>query len=210
MNFPSQAFPPIFLFISGILLFSSPVIAQQPAAIPVAISNQRSDQLQADIPKLMQQADVPGFAIALIQDGRPLRIYNFGFKNAETKQPVTDDTIFEAASLSKPVFAYAVLKLVDQGKLGLDVPLTTYLPKPYIEGDPRLEKITARIVLSHRTGFRNWRGDGNPLAVIDSEMPETLRRLGLWKEGDALPVPPRMPQRCTLLVMRKGVEWCEP
>ncbi len=53
-------------------------------------------------------------------------------------------------------------------------------------------------------------GDGNPLAVIDSEMPETLRRLGLWKEGDALPVPPRMPQRCTRLVMRKGVEWCEP
>jgi hypothetical protein len=53
-------------------------------------------------------------------------------------------------------------------------------------------------------------GDGNPLAVIDSEMPGTLRRLGLWKTGDALPVPPRMPRGCTRLVMRKGVEWCEP
>lgn len=53
-------------------------------------------------------------------------------------------------------------------------------------------------------------GDGNPLAVIDSEMPETLRRLGLWKPGDALPVPPRMPGACTRLVMRNGVEWCEP
>ncbi len=53
-------------------------------------------------------------------------------------------------------------------------------------------------------------GDGNPLAVIDSEMPETLRQLGLWKTGDALPVPPRMPGGCTRLVMRKGVEWCEP
>jgi hypothetical protein len=53
-------------------------------------------------------------------------------------------------------------------------------------------------------------GDGNPLAVIDSEMPETLRRLGLWKTGDALPIPPRMPRGCTRLVMRKGVEWCEP
>ena len=52
-------------------------------------------------------------------------------------------------------------------------------------------------------------GDGNPLAVIDSEMPETLRQLGLWKTGDALPVPPRMPGGCTRLVMRKGVEWCE-
>ena len=53
-------------------------------------------------------------------------------------------------------------------------------------------------------------GDGNPLAVIDSEMPETLRRLGLWKTGDALPVPPHMPRGCTRLVMRKSVEWCEP
>jgi hypothetical protein len=53
-------------------------------------------------------------------------------------------------------------------------------------------------------------GDGNPLAVIDSEMPETLQRLGLWKTGDPLPVPPRMPRGCTRLVMRKGVEWCEP
>ncbi len=63
-------------------------------------------------------------------------------------------------------------------------------------------------VLRYRgnTGY----GDGNPLAVIDSEMPETLRRLGLWKTGDALPVPPRMPGGCTRLVMRKGVEWCEP
>lgn len=53
-------------------------------------------------------------------------------------------------------------------------------------------------------------GDGNSLAVIDSEMPETLRRLGLWKTGDALPIPPRMSGGCTRLVMRKGVEWCEP
>ncbi|MDP9170386.1 MAG: hypothetical protein M3N54_07200 [Acidobacteriota bacterium] len=62
-------------------------------------------------------------------------------------------------------------------------------------------------VLKYRgnTGY----GDGNPLAVIDSEMPETLRRLGLWKTGDALPVPARLPGGCTRLVMRKGVESCE-
>jgi hypothetical protein len=57
-----------------------------------------------------------------------------------------------------------------------------------------------------KTGYR----DGNPLAVIDSEMPEILRRLGLWKTGDALPAPPRLPEGCTRLVMREGVEWCEP
>src|SRR5579872_2383841 len=59
-------------------------------------------------------------------------------------------------------------------------------------------------VLKYRSNTRY--GDGNPLAVIDSDMPETLRRFGLWKTGDALPVPPRMPRGCTRLVMRKGVE----
>jgi CubicO group peptidase (beta-lactamase class C family) len=123
-------------------------------------------QLEKDIPDLMHQADVPGLTIAVLRHGKPYWQHDFGVKNTKTNEPVTDDTIFEAASLSKPVFAYAVLKLVDQGKLGLDVPLSTYLPKLYIDNnyDDRLAKITARIVLSHRTGFRNWRND-EPLKI---------------------------------------------
>lgn len=63
-------------------------------------------------------------------------------------------------------------------------------------------------VLRYRgsTGY----ADGNLLAVIDSQMPETLRRLGLWKDGDPLPVPARMPRGCGSLVMRTGVVWCQP
>lgn len=63
-------------------------------------------------------------------------------------------------------------------------------------------------VLRYRgnTGY----GDDNPLAVIDSEMPETLRQMGLWKPGDALPVPPRLPGGCARLVMGRSVLWCEP
>lgn len=52
-------------------------------------------------------------------------------------------------------------------------------------------------------------GDGNPLPVADSEMPEILKRLGLWKPGDALPIPPNEPNGCAPLVMRHGEEWCE-
>jgi len=121
-------------------------------------------KLQADIPVLMKEADVPGMSVAVIRGGKIAWHNNFGVKNSKTAQPVDDNTIFEAASLSKPVFAYAVLRLVEQGKIGLDVPLTKYLPKPYIDGDPRLEKITARFVLSHRTGFPNWR-NGDSLTI---------------------------------------------
>jgi CubicO group peptidase (beta-lactamase class C family) len=122
-------------------------------------------QLESDIPELMKKGRVPGLAIAVVRDGKPAWVHGFGTKEAKTDQPVTGETVFEAASLSKPLFAYGVLKLVEQGKLNLDVPLTTYLPKPYIAGDERLAKITARIVLSHRTGFPNWRGDDGLLPI---------------------------------------------
>lgn len=56
-----------------------------------------------------------------------------------------------------------------------------------------------------KTGY----GDGNPLAVIDSEMPEILRRLKLWAPSQDLPVPAKMPAGCTRLFTRKGVEWCQ-
>ena len=119
-------------------------------------------QLERDIPELMKKDGVPGLAIAVIRGGKTTWVHGFGIKKAKTNQPVKENTVFEAASLSKPVFTYGVLKLVEQGKLGLDVPLTTYLPKPFIAGDERLGKITARIVLSHRTGFPNWpAGDGS-------------------------------------------------
>ncbi|HEX7158705.1 MAG TPA: serine hydrolase [Edaphobacter sp.] len=127
--------------------------------------------LTQDIPNLMQQADIPGLSIALIENGRTAWLRSFGTVDPATNAPVTDHTRFSAASLSKPVFAYAVLKLVDQGKLDLDTPLTHYWPaaSPYPidpANDPRLAQITARFVLSHRTGFPNWRPDGGTLKIF--------------------------------------------
>ena len=72
-------------------------------------------------------------------------------RDGSTKQPVEDSTVFEAASLSKPVFAYAVLKLVEQGKLDLDAPLSGYLPTPHIVDD-RLKLIAARQALKKLRG----------------------------------------------------------
>jgi len=114
-------------------------------------------QLEKDIPDLMKKGEIPGLSIAVIRRGKTEWVHTFGIKSTKTSQPVTDTTLFQAASLTKPVFAYGVLKLVDQGKLDLDTPLTKYVTTPVVENDPRLEKITARLVLSHRSGLPNWR-----------------------------------------------------
>jgi CubicO group peptidase (beta-lactamase class C family) len=121
--------------------------------------------LENNVPEIMELAGVTGISMAVICEGKTYWLHSFGVKDATTNQAVTDDTLFEAKSLSKVPFAYAVLKLVDQGKIDLDAPLTKYLPKPYIEADERLSKITARYVLSHRTGFPNWRDDGKALTI---------------------------------------------
>jgi CubicO group peptidase (beta-lactamase class C family) len=143
------------------------------AAFPQAPKGEASElldqstvrRLEKTIPEMMQKASVPGLSIALIKDGKTFWTHGFGVKNAKTQQPVTNDTVFEAASLSKPVFAYAVLKLVDEGRIDLDTPLTKYLDGTYdVKDDDRINQITARFVLSHRTGFRNWRNN-QPLKI---------------------------------------------
>ncbi|MEN0046939.1 MAG: serine hydrolase domain-containing protein, partial [Bacteroidota bacterium] len=77
----------------------------------------------------------------------------------ESKLEVTTETIFEAASLSKPVFAYFVMTFVEEGILELDTPLHQYVEYPDISYDERYKAITTRMILSHRSGFPNWRDE---------------------------------------------------
>ena len=121
--------------------------------------------LERLIPKLMEEAIVPGLSIALIRDAKLLWRRGFGVKDGTLKVPVDNDTVFEAASVSKTVYAYAVMKLCVKGVIGLDTPLTKYTPKPFLEGDPRLELITTRHVLCHTSGFQDWRSGENPLKI---------------------------------------------
>jgi CubicO group peptidase (beta-lactamase class C family) len=121
--------------------------------------------LEKLIPKLMAQAKVPGLSMAIIKDAKLLWRRGFGVKDAASIEPVDNDTRFEAGSTSKPVFAYAVLKLCEQGVLDLDTPLTRYTSQRFLKGDPRLDLITARHVLSHTSGFPNWRSTQEPLKI---------------------------------------------
>jgi CubicO group peptidase (beta-lactamase class C family) len=112
--------------------------------------------LEKEIPKLMEEVKVPGRSIAVIKDGKLFWRRVFGVTDSVSKKPVDNETMFEAGSMGKPVFAYAVMKLCEKGVIGLDTPLTKYTPERFLEGDPRLDLITARHVLSHTSGFQNW------------------------------------------------------
>ena len=105
----------------------------------------------------MELTGTPGISLAFVNDGKVVYELNTG-KSAPDKE-VTKQTIFEGASLSKPLFAYFTMKLVEKEILNLDTPLHTYLPYADIAHDERYKKITARMVLSHQTGFPNWRTD---------------------------------------------------
>jgi CubicO group peptidase (beta-lactamase class C family) len=123
-----------------------------------------AEYLDPRIPELLAEAKVPGLSIAVVKDSALSWRRSYGVANAETKAPVSDDTIFEAGSVSKTVFAYAVLKLCEKGILSLDAPLTKYWAERPLN-DPRLDLITVRRVLSHTTGLPNWRISETPLGL---------------------------------------------
>lgn len=122
-----------------------------------------SAEFLADLPRQMQALGVPGIGIAVVEQGRLAWSRGFGVTHAERRTPVTDATLFEVASLSKPVFAYAVLQLVDRGQLALDRPLVDYLRPEYLDDEAAtkawLDAITVRDVLRHSTGLPDWRKD---------------------------------------------------
>ena len=140
-------------------------------------------RLDALLPALLDEHKVPGAAVAVIEGGTTL-VRGYGLRHAEEAEPVGPETVFEAASLGKPLFAYAVMKRVLAGEIDLDRPLAGELDAPFAEEGEWLGRITARHVLSHSTGFPNWRpnrftSEPEPLRVER----EPGRRFGYSGEG---------------------------
>ena len=107
--------------------------------------------------------DVPGYSMALVRDGKLVFSHAAGQSNRFTGKLVDENTLFEAASITKAVFAFAVNRLAEQGEIDLDKPLGEYLEFAELSHDPRARKITARHCLNHSSGLPNWfweDGDG--------------------------------------------------
>lgn len=108
--------------------------------------------------KFMADNHVPGAALAVVKDGRLLLARGYGFANIESKEPVQPHSLFRIASVSKPLTAVAVLKLVEEGRLKLNDPVCTLLDlakrAPDVSKfDPRWKKITVLDLLRHTGGF---------------------------------------------------------
>ncbi|MBN8841684.1 MAG: beta-lactamase family protein [Sphingomonadales bacterium] len=143
------------------LLFGALPAAAEPVPGEAAVA--------ATAAKAMAATGARGLAIAVIDDGKVVSVQAFGERNAKG-EPLTPTTIMYGASLTKAVFAYTVLRLVDEGRLALDKPIAAMLAKPLpdygnlddygnwgdLAGDERWRTITPRMVLNHSTGFANF------------------------------------------------------
>lgn len=132
--------------------------------------------LEVKIKSLVKKARVTGLAISILNDNQIVYRNAFGFANYYRKTALQINHSFYGASLSKAVFGYLISVLVSEGVIDLDKPLQRYLDFPMnklksengwhgfqdLEGDKRYERITARMCLSHTTGFQNWRSIPRP------------------------------------------------
>ncbi len=105
--------------------------------------------------QLLKDNSVPALGLGIIENGKLTQIKVYGTLDGKTT--ATYNSLFNVASLTQPITAMTVLSLVSAGKWNLDEPLDKCWIDPDIARDPRHKKLTTRIILSHQTGFPNWR-----------------------------------------------------
>lgn len=122
--------------------------AQTPAANAAV-----TDYVKAE----MQRQHMPGLALLVVKSGKIVRAEGFGLANVELQVPVKPETIFQSGSVGKQFTATAVMMLVEEGKIGLDDPLTKY----FADAPPSWKEVTVRELLSHTAGFGDYPKDFN-------------------------------------------------
>jgi CubicO group peptidase (beta-lactamase class C family) len=124
-------------------------IAMAVFLVQSCLASVRADTVDDIVMAEMTRQHSPGIAIAIAKDGRPVRVAGYGLANIEDQAKVTPSTFFQAASMGKQFVAALVLLLVDDGKLKLDEPVSTYLPK----APPTWHSVTIRQLLTHTSGM---------------------------------------------------------
>ena len=115
-------------------------------------------QIQARVSEFLSEYKIPSAAISILHDGE-ITDFAVGVKDLSTEEPATTDTIYQCGSMTKTWTALAFMQLVDEGKIGLDEPVRTYLPG-FKVADPQVSaKVTPRHLLNHTNGIEEDYGD---------------------------------------------------
>ena len=141
---------------------------------------ERDAKLTETIPKAMQQASVPGAIVGIWQDSAAPYVRAFGVRDTATGEPMATDLYMRIGSLTKSFTTTAILQLVDRGKLGLDDPISKYVP-----GVPNGEAITIRQLAAMRSGLFSYSDVTNPM------LPSEPRRQ--WTPEEVLEIAFRHP-----------------
>ena len=126
-------------------------------AAPSVHAQDDPQQIQSKVDQIVADADVTGLSAAYFENGQIQTTVATGYADREAERPVTESTVFSAASLSKPVLAYLVWQLTDEGTLDLDRLVADYYAYPDVAHDARANKVTIRQLLTHHGGLPNWR-----------------------------------------------------
>jgi CubicO group peptidase (beta-lactamase class C family) len=138
-------------------------------------TNSFTSTVDAVTPNLLREYAVPGAAVALIQKGRVVWVHGYGFANVASGTRVTAETVFNVGSISKSPTAWAVMQLVDQGKVDLDRPVDSYLKRWHLPASSfDNSQVTVRRLLSHTSGISNHDFHGwdpeSPLPPIEDSL----------------------------------------
>lgn len=167
----------------GNRLFTTILLATIMGATPFVLAQTANDRyrnkLQPLLEKFIQQQQIPGLAIAVVEDNHVAYAQGFGWKSLDKKRGrVTPLTLFHMASITKPFVATAVMQLVEQLKVDLNAPVVKYLPY-FRLADERYKIITVRQMVTHTSGMPDVRDyEWNKPQYDDGALERYVRSLG--------------------------------
>ena len=144
---------------------------------------QDSETIESFIRKAMMRYEVPGAAVAIVQDGETFLAQGYGVRDITADAPVDADTVFQLASNTKSMTAFVAGTLVDHGLIGWDTPVSQVLPELELQDMYATRFVTLRDLLSHRSGLPAFFGD--TLGYLGYDRPELLRRLRFIAPGSS-------------------------
>ncbi|MCO6478668.1 MAG: beta-lactamase family protein [Phaeodactylibacter sp.] len=167
--------------LASLLLICTLSTRTQPQLTP-----EKARAIERLLSEKMSEEGIPGLSIAVVLDGKLAWSNGYGFADLENYVPATVHTAYRSASVGKPLTATAALRLVEEGKLNLDIPIQQYCP----EFPEKRRPVTARHLLAHTSGIRHYGGPHHEAELLSARHYDSIRdALHIFQEDTLLHLP---------------------